>query len=362
MLKFRPADERAENGYLDGTLPAVVTYKNELDRQVYVPTYGVQVEVLDDKNYVATASINGTRYYEITSPEDVVVDEAKGEITFSSYGKIYTIRAFQDTDGLWASRLHASVPSQALEELFMAEVTNAFSPNAPANDENLYAAVDGDTDEVKYLVYSTDSGMYTRSNRGWFKVQKDDESLDNLEVYEVSPKFIRIYDMAEGNEEQLLADDVREYEVDFRGALTASGLTADGDYGDACPPATLDIELNLKNRQHAIEKIGYGPLNPNEPNEEFWQAKAERWSVTPDEAKKSLCGNCVMFIRTPKMLDCISQGLQAGESSEANAWDAIDTAELGYCEALDFKCAASRTCDAWVVGGPITEEKENDNA
>jgi hypothetical protein len=28
---------------------------------------------------------------------------------------------------------------------------------------------------------------------------------------------------------------------------------------------------------------------------------------------------------------------------------------LGYCEAFDFKCAASRTCDAWVVGGPITQ-------
>jgi hypothetical protein len=26
---------------------------------------------------------------------------------------------------------------------------------------------------------------------------------------------------------------------------------------------------------------------------------------------------------------------------------------MGYCEALDFKCAASRTCNAWAVGGPI---------
>ena len=334
MLKFRPKEERLTDGFLDGPLPAVFTYQNELGRQLYVPTYGVQIENLDGRPYVAIASVNGTRYYPIEKPEDVEVDETKGKITFSNYGTIYTIRAFQDTDGLWASRLRASVPSQALEELFMTEASNAFSPNAPANDENLYAAVDGD----------------------------NDESLDDLEVYEVSPKFIRIYDMAEGNEDQLLADDVREYEVDFRGALTAAGLVADADYGDACPPATLDIELNLKNRQYAIEKIGYGPLNPNEPNEEFWQKKAERWSVTPDDAKKSVCGNCVMFIRTPKMLDCISQGLQAGESSETNAWDAIDKAELGYCEGLDFKCAASRTCDAWVVGGPITEEKEEDNA
>ena len=36
-----------------------------------------------------------------------------------------------------------------------------------------------------------------------------------------------------------------------------------------CPPATQSIELNLKNRQKAIEEYGYGPLNPNEPNEKF---------------------------------------------------------------------------------------------
>ena len=127
--------------------------------------------------------------------------------------------------------------------------------------------------------------------------------------------------------------------------------------GDSCPPATQDIGINLQNRQKAIETAGYGPLNPKNPNEEFWQDKADRWKVSADEAKKSRCGTCVMFIRTPKMLDCIEGGLTAGDSSAENAWDAIDTAELGYCEAFDFKCAASRTCSAWVVGGPITEDK-----
>jgi hypothetical protein len=127
--------------------------------------------------------------------------------------------------------------------------------------------------------------------------------------------------------------------------------------GDSCPPATQDIGINLQNRQKAIETAGYGPLNPKNPNEEFWQDKADRWKVSTEEAKKSVCGNCVMFIRTPKMLDCIEGGLTAGDSSAENAWDAIDTAELGYCEAFDFKCAASRTCSAWVVGGPITEDK-----
>jgi hypothetical protein len=127
--------------------------------------------------------------------------------------------------------------------------------------------------------------------------------------------------------------------------------------GDDCPPATRDIVLNIENRQNAIDNVGYGPLNPAEPNDEFWQEKADRWKTTPVEAKKSICGNCVFFVRTPSMLDCIEGGISEGGSGEQNAWDAIDQAELGFCEALDFKCAASRTCNAWAAGGPITEEK-----
>jgi hypothetical protein len=126
--------------------------------------------------------------------------------------------------------------------------------------------------------------------------------------------------------------------------------------GDDCPPATRDIVLNVTNRQNAIDNVGYGPLNPDEPNDEFWQEKADRWKIDPVEAKKSICGNCVFFVRTPSMLECISSGIAEGGSGEQNAWDAIDQAELGFCEALDFKCAASRTCNAWAAGGPITEE------
>jgi hypothetical protein len=126
---------------------------------------------------------------------------------------------------------------------------------------------------------------------------------------------------------------------------------------ESCPAPTQDIKLNIENRQTAIDDIGYGPLNPDEPNEEFWQEKADRWNTTPVEASKSICGNCVFFIKTPSMLDCISKGIEQGGSGEQNAWDAIDQADLGYCEALDFKCAASRTCNAWATGGPITEEK-----
>jgi HK97 family phage prohead protease len=127
---------------------------------------------------------------------------------------------------------------------------------------------------------------------------------------------------------------------------------ADGD----CPPATQEVAVNLKNRQKAIETAGYGPLNPAEPNVKFWAKKADRWDVTAQDAKKQTCGNCAAFIQTESMLDCIKQGL--GNEVGNDAIDVVKAGDLGYCEAFDFKCASARTCDAWISGGPVTEEKK----
>lgn len=125
---------------------------------------------------------------------------------------------------------------------------------------------------------------------------------------------------------------------------------------DECPPATQDIQLNLRNRQNAIDNVGYGPLNPEEPNDAFWKEKGDRWSVSVEEAKTSRCGNCAAFIVTSRMKDCIAQGLAQGDQNSDDSYDVVVQGELGYCEALDFKCAASRTCDAWIAGGPVTDE------
>jgi hypothetical protein len=121
--------------------------------------------------------------------------------------------------------------------------------------------------------------------------------------------------------------------------------------GPQCPPATQDIAINLKNRKNAIDTAMYGPLNPAEPNEEYWNAIGAEWGVDADTAKKQRCGNCAVFIQTPEMLSCIEGGL----TDNADEFDSINEAgELGYCEAFDFKCASARTCRAWVAGGPVT--------
>lgn len=125
-----------------------------------------------------------------------------------------------------------------------------------------------------------------------------------------------------------------------------------------CPPATQNISLNLKNRQDAINEHGYGPMNPNEPNEKFWNKKVDMWQLdSVEEAKKSLCGNCAAFDITTKTLDCIAKGIGTDGGSE-NPYDVINAGQLGYCRFLKFKCAAKRTCDAWVVGGPLKDSKK----
>ena len=70
-----------------------------------------------------------------------------------------------------------------------------------------------------------------------------------------------------------------------------------------CPPATQDISLNLKNRQKAIDEYHYGPLNPNEPNDEYWQELADKWNTDDIESvKENRCGNCAAFDMSEDML------------------------------------------------------------
>jgi DNA-binding CsgD family transcriptional regulator len=172
--------------------------------------------------------------------------------------------------------------------------------------------------------------------------------------------LVREYKKRGGGYRSEKADD-GDYE-DFVEDLTEMQLSDFIDWVDqkekaekVCPPATSDIGLNIKNRQNAINTAGYGPLNPKEPNVDFWEKKAKRWSVTIEESKKQKCGNCAVFIKTPRILECIESGL--GNEAGDTAWDAINAGDLGYCEAFDFKCASARTCDAWVGGGPVTVEK-----
>ena len=121
------------------------------------------------------------------------------------------------------------------------------------------------------------------------------------------------------------------------------------------PKVCSDIQLNLKNRDWAFKNVGYGPANPDSP-EDFWQIRAKEWATSEKNAQTMKCGNCSAFIQTPEMMKCIVDGIQGEESdNETYANEVVASAELGYCELFEFKCAADRTCSAWLVGGPISK-------
>lgn len=117
-----------------------------------------------------------------------------------------------------------------------------------------------------------------------------------------------------------------------------------------CPIATQDVKTNLANRQNAVDDANYGPANPNEPNEDYWKAKADEFQGDVETAKKMRCGNCAAFNQTNKLLGCIKKGIGADANEVTLGGD------LGYCEIFDFKCASKRTCDAWIVGGPLKDK------
>lgn len=125
-----------------------------------------------------------------------------------------------------------------------------------------------------------------------------------------------------------------------------------------CPMPTQDITLNLKNRAKAITTAAYGPENPDLPNTAYWKKKADTWDVSVEDAKKSRCGNCAAFNVQDSIKQCIAKGI----GNEADPWGTIRLADLGYCEIFDFKCAATRTCDAWVTGGPNDGRGDNEES
>jgi hypothetical protein len=216
----------------------------------------------------------------------------------------------------------------------------------------------GDNIILQQIFYTEDYGIFTRINNQWELLSEDDESLENMSIMDILPEDYKIvtemFDNASATKTPLTYDNVKKYEVAY--SIEGRSMTAAVETSEGCPPATQDIGINLDNRKNAIDTAMYGPLNPLEPNDEYWEAIADEWSVDKETAKKQLCGNCAVFIQTPRMLDCIASGL--GNEEGNDAWGSIEAGDLGYCEAFDFKCAASRTCRAWVAGGPVTEESK----
>ncbi len=109
----------------------------------------------------------------------------------------------------------------------------------------------------------------------------------------------------------------------------------DGMYDEeeelSCPLSTQDSKINSENRENAIQEHSYGH------------------SVKNWEKKKQICGTCEYYDIRASMLDCIENGIGMDEGSQ-----------VGYCNKLDFTCAAENVCNEWEKGGPITDFNDID--
>jgi hypothetical protein len=118
--------------------------------------------------------------------------------------------------------------------------------------------------------------------------------------------------------------------------------------------ALTDLDLNTKNRDMTTKHDGYGPLNPMDKkgSKAFWDEKATMWNTTVEAAMEARCGNCAAFNQAPAIMKKMAEGLgPAGEKIQ-------DLSNLGFCELFEFKCAGTRTCNKWLVNGPIINEGE----
>tara|TARA_A100001011_G_C14153695_1_gene775135 strand:- start:503 stop:976 length:474 start_codon:yes stop_codon:yes gene_type:complete len=111
-----------------------------------------------------------------------------------------------------------------------------------------------------------------------------------------------------------------------------------------------DLDLNTLSRNVTVKEYRYGPLNPDDEkgSEKFWEDKAEMWDTTVEHAKSSRCSNCSAFNQKTSTINKIAKAI--GDQGKK----IVKQSNIGFCEFFWFKCAGSRTCDAWVGGGPIT--------
>ena len=119
---------------------------------------------------------------------------------------------------------------------------------------------------------------------------------------------------------------------------------------DKLPAQLLYTEVNVANHLLAIKYEALGPLDPREPNPEFWAAKVEKWQVLEGEARTRLCMNCAHYDNSPEIVEYMQ-----------NTWTPIKLQELpidpapvdipgdlsACCTRWTITCTAMRTCDAW---------------
>jgi len=138
-------------------------------------------------------------------------------------------------------------------------------------------------------------------------------------------------------------------------------LNEENDNGYSCPPALADNRINVENHLKSIKEVALGPVDPRQPNEEFWKDKAEKWKITEGDARAKLCLNCVHYVLTRNILDCIANGpakfFKVSDLPVSPKLVDIESKPTAYCTIRHITCSPLRTCDLQEMGGPIDDMK-----
>lgn len=123
-----------------------------------------------------------------------------------------------------------------------------------------------------------------------------------------------------------------------------------------CPEVLMNKPMSIKNHRICIVQADLGPANPKAPEMFFWIKKSMEWNVSECAAREMLCSNCGHYWKTKFIDDCMKKYEQVTPPEVDPAW--VDTGDGGgYCDKWDIPCTASRTCNDWEPGGPITDAK-----
>ena len=128
-----------------------------------------------------------------------------------------------------------------------------------------------------------------------------------------------------------------------------------------CPPSLQSNKVNIKNHLYTMENHGLGPVDPRQPNEEFWKEKAMRWLTTEGLARGRLCANCEYYVNTTEIENCIANGpaftFKTSDVPTTPKLADIEEHPVAWCSKFDITCSPTRTCDEQEMGGPMDDER-----
>ena len=131
--------------------------------------------------------------------------------------------------------------------------------------------------------------------------------------------------------------------------------------GYTCPPALVDSKINVANHLKSIKEVGLGPIDPRQPNMDFWMDKGKKWGISEGDARSRLCLNCEHYLSTKEIVDCINNGsakfFKASNLPIKPQLADVESKPVAYCVTRHITCSPTRTCDEQEMGGPIDDVK-----